>query len=44
MPVIDLVLRHLRAAQAAGRGDWDWGSLATAVREESGRPATGKAE
>jgi 3-hydroxyisobutyrate dehydrogenase-like beta-hydroxyacid dehydrogenase len=38
LPVANIVLDHLRAAQAAGRGDDDWSALATAVRQRSGRP------
>jgi hypothetical protein len=38
MPVVDVLLDHLRAAQAAGKGDDDWSALATAVRQRSGRP------
>jgi 3-hydroxyisobutyrate dehydrogenase-like beta-hydroxyacid dehydrogenase len=29
---------HLLSALARGRGDWDWGALATAVREAAGLP------
>ncbi len=41
-PVIDVVLGHLKEANAAGRGNLDWTAMATTVRERSGRPATGQ--
>lgn len=44
MPVVDVVLEHLQAAQAAGRGDDDWSALAAAVRQRSGRPDTAAPE
>ena len=36
LPVASLARDHLIAALAHGRGDWDWGALATAVREAAG--------
>jgi 3-hydroxyisobutyrate dehydrogenase-like beta-hydroxyacid dehydrogenase len=44
MPVVDVVLEHLQAAQAAGRGDDDWSALAAAVRQRSGRADTAAPE
>jgi hypothetical protein len=31
---------HLLAALARGRDTWDWGGLASAIREAAGLPAT----
>lgn len=42
MPVVDVILEHLQAADSAGRGDEDWSALATTVRERSGRPPIGE--
>jgi 3-hydroxyisobutyrate dehydrogenase-like beta-hydroxyacid dehydrogenase len=38
LPVAGVARDHLIAALAHGRGDWDWGALATAVREAAGLP------
>ena len=39
LPLADLADNHLRAAFARGRGDLDWGALATVVREMAGLPS-----
>ena len=39
LPLADLADTHLRAAFARGRGDLDWGALATVVREMAGLPS-----
>jgi 3-hydroxyisobutyrate dehydrogenase-like beta-hydroxyacid dehydrogenase len=36
LPVASVARDHLIAALARGRGDWDWGALATVVREAAG--------
>lgn len=36
LPVAGVARDHLITALAHGRGDWDWGALATAVREAAG--------
>jgi 3-hydroxyisobutyrate dehydrogenase-like beta-hydroxyacid dehydrogenase len=38
LPVASVARDHLIAALARGRADWDWGALATAVREAAGLP------
>ena len=38
LPVASIARDHLIAALAHGRADWDWGALATAVREAAGLP------
>ena len=43
LPLADVADTHLRAAFARGRGDLDWGALATVVREMAGLdPGTGE--
>ena len=39
LPLADLADNHLRAAFARGRGDLDWGALATVIREMAGLPS-----
>ena len=39
LPLADLADNHLRAAFARGRGDLDWGALATVLREMAGLPS-----
>jgi 3-hydroxyisobutyrate dehydrogenase-like beta-hydroxyacid dehydrogenase len=39
LPLADLAGNHLRAAFARGRGDLDWGALATVIREMAGLPS-----
>jgi len=39
LPLADLASNHLRAAFARGRGDLDWGALATVIREMAGLPS-----
>lgn len=41
LPVADVARDHLIAALARGRADWDWGALATVVREAAGLEAIG---
>jgi len=38
LPVASVARDHLIAALAHGRADWDWGALATVVREAAGLP------
>ena len=38
LPVAGVARDHLITALARGRADWDWGALATAVREAAGLP------
>ena len=39
LPLADLAHTHLRAAVARGRGDLDWGALASVIREMAGLPS-----
>ena len=39
LPLADLAHTHLRAAFARGRGDLDWGALASVIREMAGLPS-----
>jgi len=41
LPVAGVARDHLIAALAHGRADWDWGALATVVREAAGLPVRG---
>jgi 3-hydroxyisobutyrate dehydrogenase-like beta-hydroxyacid dehydrogenase len=41
LPVAGLARDHLIGALARGRADWDWGALATVVREAAGLPPGG---
>jgi len=41
LPAANLARDHLLGALARGRADWDWGALATVVREAAGLDATG---
>ena len=41
LPAASLARDHLLGALARGRGDWDWGALATAVREAAGLEVRG---
>jgi 3-hydroxyisobutyrate dehydrogenase-like beta-hydroxyacid dehydrogenase len=41
LPVASLTRDHLIGALARGRADWDWGALATVVREAAGLDAGG---
>jgi len=41
LPAAGLARDHLIGALAHGRADWDWGALATVVREAAGLPAGG---
>jgi 3-hydroxyisobutyrate dehydrogenase-like beta-hydroxyacid dehydrogenase len=41
LPVASVARDHLIAALARGRADWDWGALATVVREAAGLEAGG---
>jgi 3-hydroxyisobutyrate dehydrogenase-like beta-hydroxyacid dehydrogenase len=41
LPAASVARDHMIAALARGRADWDWGALATAVREAAGLDAGG---
>ena len=41
LPTASVARDHLISALARGRGDWDWGALATVVREAAGLPPRG---
>jgi 3-hydroxyisobutyrate dehydrogenase-like beta-hydroxyacid dehydrogenase len=40
LPLASVIRDHLLAALARGRDGWDWGGLASAIREAAGLPAT----
>jgi 3-hydroxyisobutyrate dehydrogenase-like beta-hydroxyacid dehydrogenase len=40
LPLASIARDHLLAALARGRDGWDWGGLASAIREAAGLPAT----
>jgi 3-hydroxyisobutyrate dehydrogenase-like beta-hydroxyacid dehydrogenase len=41
LPTANVARDHLLAAMARGRADWDWGALATVVREAAGLTVAG---